>query len=118
MSNYHVLAGDERGKHFKVIFHVPTPTTTNKAGVTITSCLVQDPEHTDGSLVPHIGSTESAALTAGTLYEHVYPFSTNPGHTAQQDQARLDSLYSASVSKIQSKLERKYAYWHYDRDVP
>lgn len=118
MSNYHVLDGDDRGKNYRVVFHITVPTTVNKAGVTITTAVIEDPAHTSASIVPHIGSTETSALVAGTLYEHIFTFQTTPGHTALADQNRLDSIYTAYVTKVQTALIDKYAFWHLDRDVP
>ena len=120
MSDYHILAGNKDGNSFQVAMHVPVPNIANKVGVNYRTVLTQWLS-VDGmmprSAVPFITAPEQTQLDAGELFEHLVTFYTHPGESLATKRARLDALYTAAVTRVQSTLQRMLGYWGYSRDV-
>lgn len=114
MSDYHILDTSEDGNSVRVVFHIPIPPGSNKAGVSYRTALSQwaGPQ---ASVVPGVGA-EQTALTSGSLYEIVLLVDTNPGDTAALKlRDRLDAMFIAMKSETWMKLRTRLDYWGFSR---
>jgi hypothetical protein len=99
MSQWHVLSGDENANGFTVVFHLPIPSANNRSGVNYQTAIVNSgiggkTIMATGTGAGQITSTELASIQAGTLYEYVIQFFTNPGETQSAAATRLNNLYT------------------------
>lgn len=118
MSNYHILSADEFGNQFRVVMHFPVADQLNDVSYSYRTAIV---EWQGGapiqSILPNPG-TEQAQLDAGELYEQVYSFHSHPGETLAQKRDKLDVIYAANLSDVQTRLADVLSFWGYERDVP
>jgi hypothetical protein len=99
MSQWHVLGGDTNGNSYTVAFHLPIPSANNRAGVNYQTALVNSgiggkTIMATGTGPGQISSTEVTQIQAGSVYEYVYSYATNPGNDINTDIANLNALYS------------------------
>jgi hypothetical protein len=122
--DYHVLTGTDDGNSFRIVNHIPIPSAVNRVNVNYRTAIINsglggrtvlpDGDGTGGT----ISAAEKAAILAGSLYEHVEDFATNPGETAAQLQARLDARYDALVGIVQDRAAKMLSYYGFARNTP
>jgi hypothetical protein len=122
--DYHVLTGLDDGNAFRVVNHIPIPPANNRVGVNYRTAIINsgiggrtilpDGDGSGGT----ISAAEKAAILAGSLYEVVEEFSTNPGETAAQLQARIDARYNALIGIVQDRVGKQLSYFGFTRDTP
>lgn len=117
MSSYHVLSGSDDGNAYTIVMHIAIPNTNNRIGTNHRAALIAMLGGTQISRVPGLAGAGQTELTAGSLYEHIETIATNPGENSGQYQTRVDAIYSARVTQIQTQLQNKLAYWGHSRDV-
>lgn len=101
MANWHALIGDVNGNSYTVVYHVPIPSANNRSGVNYRTALVSSgiggktilPDG-DGTLGT-IAAAEKSSILAGSLFEVVEPFATNPGQNLAALQAAVDARWTA-----------------------
>lgn len=116
--NWHIMAGFPDGNRYTVVFHFPVSGANNDAGRTYQECLIEMLGGEQISIMPFIDGAEQTLLNAGGLYEVTEEFSTHPGETLPQKQARIDARYTARLADEQDELQERLRYWGYGRDIP
>lgn len=119
MANWHALTGTPDGNSFRVVFHITIPSATNRANINYRTALVSsglggmtvlpDGDGTGGT----ISAAEKASIQAGSLYEWVEDFATNPGETAAALQTRADARWTALTTQLQADLAKRLTYFGY-----
>ncbi len=72
MSDYHILAQNEKRKRVRVVFHIPIAATVNAAGITYREALVRELGGADAiiSALPEVqGTQEETDMKAGSIFE-------------------------------------------------
>jgi hypothetical protein len=100
------------------VFHLPVPNIDNAVNVNIQTCVAEDPEVIKQSVVPWISQGEENALLNGLLIEYKYVHRPAEGETPAEAAAILDAKFGTLSTAAATKLEKRYRFWHYDRDVP
>lgn len=119
MANWHALTGTLDGNSFRIVFHIAIPSALNRAGINYQSAILTsglggktvlpDGDGTAGT----ISAAEKASLAAGSLYEWVEDFATNPAETANALQTRIDARWTALTTLLQSQLAARLTYFGY-----
>ena len=125
MADYHVLRGQEDGRAYEVVYHVPVRG-TNAIGTSIASCLREDTaiNYAGGSSgkrsrVPFVSPLEQAALNDGRLFEVSETIGRNPALTGAQQRALIDRRFREHRNGLGSvNLRNVYHFWRFERDVP
>lgn len=118
MANWHALTGDVAGNAFQVVFHIAVPNTgNNRAGIQWRTALVNsklggttilpDGDGTGGT----ISAAEKSSVQSGAIYEYVLEIATNPGETAVQLRARVDTLHTALSTSVLAALQARLTYF-------
>lgn len=119
MADWHALTGSPDGNAFRICFHIAIPSVNNRAGINYRTALINsgiggrtilpDGDGTGGT----ISTTEKANITAGSVYEVVEDFATNPGEAAAALEARIDSYHTALTTRTQNNLAGVLTYFGY-----
>ena len=122
MADYHVLNTDNAGNSLRVVFHIAVPSSTNDAGKTYQTALIEWSAGGDGSsltsAVPDIEASELTQIQNGEIYERVIELASNPSETYPEKQARLDAEHAVVTASVASYLQTVLQYWGYQRDIP
>lgn len=121
MSNYHVLAGGDDGNSYTIAMHIPVSSVNNQAGVNYRTAAIQYLTFLGvmpTSKVPFIDPAEQTQLNNGELVEFILSFPTFPGQTLLQKRAAIDTLFTATSTKVQAEWQKKLEFWGLNRDVP
>ena len=119
MYDMHVLTGNN-GNRWTVVMHFAVPAGNNSVGMLWKDALIKsgmggttalpDGDGTGGT----IGTTEKAAVEAGTVYEHSGSFLVESGGTSNAElRASLRSFYARERAKIIDDLQSKLKYFGY-----
>lgn len=120
MSDYHVMYMSKKDR-VEVVFHFPVPDTTNFAGVSYRTALVEYLTRDGGTITsayPGIDSGELTQMQAGEVYERTETVVFDGKLTNAQKRDVIDAIWTARNSAFLAKFQEGLTFWGYDRDVP
>ena len=99
-----------------VALHISVPAgIVNEVGVEYRELIAANED--TSSQVPDVSQPEIDALAAGALVEDIVSFRTHPDKATAGDVDRLDALYLEMVDAVRARLQRKYRYYGFSKDV-